>query len=219
PGAMHEGSADIQSDRMSRQIDARSRGSKPMMSTRTGHTRRAPVRAVATALCLLLIAPLNVMQAIAQTTTTPSTTAKPTTTPATTSAQTPAATPADAPKLTADQLDSLVAPIALYPDPLLSQSLVASTYPLELVQAAQWIEKNKTLKGDELTKAVEKQKWDPSVQATAVVPDLLKRLTEEITWTQNLGNAFLEQQDDVMNAVQRLRAKAKKDGKLDSSEQ
>jgi hypothetical protein len=101
----------------------------------------------------------------------------------------------------------------------MSQALVASTYPLELVQAQQWLKKNEKLKGDDLTKAVEKQKWDPSVQATAVIPDLLKRLTEDITWTQNLGNAFLEQQDDVMDAVQRLRKKAKDAGKLDSSEQ
>jgi len=122
-------------------------------------------------------------------------------------------------KLTADQLDSLVAPIALYPDPLLSQALVAATYPLELVQAQQWLEKNKSLKGDALTKAVEKESWDPSVQATVVIPDLLKRLTEDITWTHNLGNAFLEQQDDVMDAVQRLRGKAKAAGKLDTTEQ
>jgi hypothetical protein len=135
---------------------------------------------------------------------------------------TPGAGDKDYVKLTADQLDSLVAPIALYPDPLLSQTLVASTYPLELVQAQQFIEKNdkeKKLKGDELVKAVEKEKWDASVQATAVVPDLLKRLTEDITWTLNVGNAFLEQQSDVMDAVQRLRKKAKDAGKLDSSEQ
>ena len=167
--------------------------------------RRSPIiRGMAAVLCLLLVAsgqPLLFAQ-------TPTPQAK------------PAAAGADAAvKLSNDQLDSLVAPVALYPDPLLSQALVASTYPLELVQAQQWLKKNEKLKGDDLTKAVEKQKWDPSVQATAVVPDLLKRLTEDITWTQNLGNAFLEQQDDVMNAVQRLRAKAKADGKLDSSEQ
>jgi hypothetical protein len=144
-------------------------------------------------------------------------TTPPQTPPATTPA-TGAAKPA-AVKLTADQLDSLVAPIALYPDPLLSQALVASTYPLELVQAQQWLEKNKSLKGDALTKEVEKQKWDPSVQATVVVPDLLKRLTEDITWTDNLGNAFLDQQADVMDAAQRLRKKAKDAGKLESTEQ
>jgi hypothetical protein len=124
-----------------------------------------------------------------------------------------------APPLTADQLDSLVAPIALYPDPLLSQALVASTYPLELIQAQQWLAKNSNLKGDELSAAAEKQDWDPSIQATVVLPDLLKRLTEDITWTTNLGDAFLDQQDDVMDAVQRLRGKAKDAGKLDSTEQ
>jgi hypothetical protein len=124
-----------------------------------------------------------------------------------------------APKLGNDQIDSLVAPIALYPDPLLSQALVASTYPLELIQAQQWLAKNKDLKGEALTAAAEKQNWDPSIQATVAVPDLLKRLTEDITWTTNLGNAFLDQQDDVMDAVQRLRGKAKEAGKLDTTEQ
>jgi hypothetical protein len=171
---------------------------------------RRPIRGIAVALAVVMVVPVNTVAVIAQTPT-PTTTAKP--------AQTPAAADKDAPKLTADQLDSLVAPVALYPDPLLSQSLVASTYPLELIQAQQWLEKNPKLKGDELTKAVEKQDWDPSVQATAVVPDLLKRLTEDITWTHNLGNAFLEQQSDVMAAVQRLRKKAKDAGKLDNSEQ
>jgi hypothetical protein len=178
---------------------------------------RASVRGTAITLAVLLVVPMNTMSVIAQTPTPkPTQTPTPTTTPKPGQAT---ATDKDQPKLTADQLDSLVAPVALYPDPLLSQSLVASTYPLELIQAQQWLEKNPKLKGDELTKAVEKQEWDPSVQATAVVPDLLKRLTEDITWTHNLGNAFLEQQSDVMAAVQRLRKKAKDAGKLDSSEQ
>ena len=171
------------------------------------HRRRPAVSAVAGAMAFLLVVPVHTVVVMAQT---PTPTTKPAAAPG---------TEKDAPKLTADQLDALVAPIALYPDPLLSQSLVASTYPLELVQAAQWLEKNKNLKGDELTKAVEKQPWDASVQATTVVPDLLKRLTEDITWTHNLGNAFLEQQSEVMDAVQRLRKKAKDAGKLDSSEQ
>jgi len=189
--------------------------------------RRAWVRGVAVTLAMLLAVPISTASAIAQTPTTtskPGQTPTPTAKPGQTPTPTPTATPktSDYVKLTADQLDSLVAPIALYPDPLLSQTLVASTYPLELVQAQQFIEKNdkeKKLKGDELVKAVEKEKWDASVQATAVVPDLLKRLTEDITWTLNLGNAFLEQQSDVMDSVQRLRKKAKDAGKLDSSEQ
>jgi hypothetical protein len=124
-----------------------------------------------------------------------------------------------APKLSADQIDSLVAPIALYPDPLLSQTLVASTYPIEIIQAGQWLAKNKDLKGEALTAAAEKQNWDPSVQAMVAIPDVIKRMSEDITWTTNLGNAFLDQQDDVMDAVQRLRVKAKEAGKLESTEQ
>ena len=122
------------------------------------------------------------------------------------------------PKLKSDQLDALVAPIALYPDPLLSQALMASTYPLEIIQAQQWLAKNQTLKGEELEKAVKAQTWDPSVQATAMIPDLLKRLAEDITWTTNLGNAFLAQQQDVMDSVQRLRKKAMDGGKLESND-
>jgi Protein of unknown function (DUF3300) len=118
-----------------------------------------------------------------------------------------------------DQLDSLVAPIALYPDPLLSQVLVASTYPLEIIQLQQWIQRNGGLKGDDLTNAVQKQDWDPSIQAMAVFPDLVKRLADDVKWTTDLGNAFLAQQDDVMNAVQRMRKKAMDAGNLKSSEQ
>jgi hypothetical protein len=125
----------------------------------------------------------------------------------------------DAAPLPADQLDSLVAPIALYPDPLLAQMLAASTYPLELMQLQQWLEKNKTLKDKALVDAVEKQPWDPSVQAMATVPDALKRLTEDIQWATDLGNAFLAQQSDVMEAVQRMRAKAEGKGNLKSNEQ
>jgi hypothetical protein len=124
-----------------------------------------------------------------------------------------------APKLAADQIDSLVAPIALYPDPLLSQTLVAATYPIEIIQAGQWLAKNKDLKGEALTAAAEKQNWDPSVQAMVAIPDVIKRMSEDITWTTDLGNAFLDQQDDVMDAVQRLRVKAREAGKLDSTEQ
>jgi Protein of unknown function (DUF3300) len=124
-----------------------------------------------------------------------------------------------APMIPNDQLDSLVAPIALYPDPLLSQVLVASTYPLEIIQLQQWIQKNSTLKGDDLTNAVQKQDWDPSIQAMAVFPDLVKRLADDIKWTTDLGNAFLAQQSDVMDAVQRMRMKAQAAGNLKSNEQ
>src|SRR5215813_9808813 len=100
--------------------------------------------------------------------------------------------------LSPNQLDDLVAPIALYPDPLLSQVLVAATYPLEVVQAFQWLQKNPGVTGADLTQAVQQQNWDPSIQALIVFPDVIKRLNDDITWTTNLGNAFLAQQADVM---------------------
>lgn len=120
--------------------------------------------------------------------------------------------------LPADQLDSLVAPIALYPDPLLAQTLVACTYPLEIVQLQQFLEQNKGLKDKALTDAVTKQDWDPSIQAMAEFPDVVKLLAENIRWTNDLGNAFLAQQDDVMNAVQRMRTKAVDKGAFKSSD-
>jgi hypothetical protein len=118
-----------------------------------------------------------------------------------------------------DQLDSLVAPIALYPDPMLSQTLVASTYPLEIIQLQQWLGKNKNLKDKALVDAVKKQDWDPSIQAMAALPEVVKQMSENIQWTTDLGNAFLAQQSDVMDAVQRMRKKAKDAGNLKSSEQ
>jgi len=130
------------------------------------------------------------------------------------------ATPApDAPKIPNDQLDSLVAPIALYPDPLLAQTLASSTYPLEIILLEQWLEKNKNLKGKALSDAVAKQKWDPSVQSMAGIPDALKRMAGNIGWTTDLGNAFLAQPQDVMDAVQRMRAKAQSKGALKTSQQ
>src|SRR5262245_58374149 len=134
-------------------------------------------------------------------------------------AQPGAEQPPPAPKKTADELDSLVAPIALYPDPLLAQVLAASTYPLDLVEAQQWLQSNANLKGEDLTKAAAKQDWDPSIQALVAFPDALKRLTENIKWTTDLGSAFLDQQADVMDACQRMRTKAKDSGKLESSKE
>lgn len=124
-----------------------------------------------------------------------------------------------APKIPNDQLDSLVAPIALYPDPLLAQVLAASTYPLEIMQLQQWLTKHKDLKDKALQDAVIKQPWDPTVQSMAALPDVVKRLADDIQWTTDLGNAFLAQQSDVMDAVQRMRGKAKDSGNLKSNEQ
>ena len=122
-------------------------------------------------------------------------------------------------KIPPDQLDSLVAPIALYPDPMLAQVLAASTYPLELIQLQQWLAKNKDLKDKALVDAVSKQPWDPSIQGLAALPEVVKRLAEDIQWTTDLGNAFLAQQSDVMEAVQRMRKKATDAGNLKSTEQ
>jgi hypothetical protein len=124
-----------------------------------------------------------------------------------------------APKIPNDQLDSLVAPIALYPDPLLAQVLAASTYPLEIVQLQQWLTKNKDLKDKPLADAVQKQPWDPSIQSMAALPDVVKRLADDIGWATDLGNAVLAQQSDVMDAVQRMREKAQDKGNLKSTEE
>jgi hypothetical protein len=165
------------------------------------------VRSVTTIVCAVIILPCNfALRAMQQTPPATSTTSQ-------TSSSAPDV------KLSNDQLDSLVAPIALYPDPLLAQTLVACTYPLEIVQLQQWLEKNKNLKDKALTDAVQKQNWDPSVQAMAPFPDLVKLLSTNIKWTDELGNAFLAQQSDVMDAVQRMRTKAVEKGALKSNEQ
>ena len=130
----------------------------------------------------------------------------------------PDTTPA-APKIPDSQLDSLVSPIALYPDPLVSQILVASTYPLELIQLQQWMQRNSSLKGHSLANAVQQQPWDPSIQSMVAFPDVVNRLAGNIQWTTDLGNAFLAQQADVMNAVQRMRQKALDSGNLKTCSQ
>jgi len=124
-----------------------------------------------------------------------------------------------APRLSADQLDDLVAPVALYPDPMLGQLLVASTYPLELAEAEQWLKANSSLQGTQLMNAAKQQNWDPSVQAMVAFPQVLDRLTQDIRWTADLGNAFLAQQADVMTAVQTMRARAEANGRLKSNSQ
>jgi Protein of unknown function (DUF3300) len=122
--------------------------------------------------------------------------------------------PGPAQLLSPDQLDNLVAPIALYPDPLISQILVATTYPLEVVEASQWLQRNPNLRDEALTEAAQAQDWDPSIQALVVFPGVLKYLTEDVAWTTDLGNAFLAQEGDVMDAIQRMRDRAARSGKL-----
>ena len=118
-----------------------------------------------------------------------------------------------------EELDQLVAPIALYPDSLLAQILMASTYPLEVVQAQRWAKANQNLKGDALTAALEKQDWDPSVSSLVNFPQVLDMMNEKLDWTQKLGDAFLAQQKEVMDTVQKLRLKAYGEGNLKTTEQ
>jgi hypothetical protein len=123
------------------------------------------------------------------------------------------------PLLSPQQLDNLVAPVALYPDPLLGQVLAASTYPLEVVEAQQWLQQDRNLQGQQLIDAAKQQNWDPSVQALVAFPDVVNLLANDVQWTTGLGNAFLAQQTDVMNAVQTMRARAQANGRLQSTPQ
>ena len=120
-------------------------------------------------------------------------------------------------KLTAPQLEQLVAPIALYPDALLSQILMASTYPVEVIAAARWSQANPNVTGDALQTAMQQQPWDPSVKALTALPQALQMMSDKLEWTQQLGDAFLAQQSDVLNAVQQLRARADANGQLKST--
>ena len=125
-----------------------------------------------------------------------------------------------APTYTHEQLDQLTAPIALYPDTLLSQVLMASTYPADVAEAAEWSKQNNNkIKGDDAVKAVEGQAWDPSVKSLVAFPQLLEMMRGKPDWVQNLGDAFLASSKDVLDSVQRLRAKAKEAGNLKSNEQ
>lgn len=125
----------------------------------------------------------------------------------------------DPPPFKPEEIEALVAPIALYPDSVLSQVLMASTYPLEIVQAARWSKANPNLKGDEAVKAVDGQSWDVSVKSLVAFPQILEPMDQKIDWTQKLGDAFLADEKGVLDAVQRLRAKANQTGNLQSNEQ
>jgi hypothetical protein len=121
--------------------------------------------------------------------------------------------------LSAQQLDDLVAPIALYPDPLVGEVLAASTYPMEIAEAEQWGQDHQKWKPAKLMDEAKKQNWDPSVQGLVAFPQVLSRLTQDMGWTTAMGNAFLAQQAEVMQAIQRMRAQAEKRGTLRSSPQ
>jgi len=121
--------------------------------------------------------------------------------------------------LSGEQLQQLVAPIALYPDSLLAQVLMASTYPIEIVQAERWAAANSNLTGQALEDALQAQSWDASVKSIVAFPQVLQMMNDELDWTQTLGNAFLAQQKDVLNAVQTLRARAQNAGSLETTSQ
>jgi hypothetical protein len=118
-----------------------------------------------------------------------------------------------------EEIDQMLAPIALYPDSLLAQVLTASTYPLEIVQAARLVQQNKELKGEKLMQAAKDKDWDPSVKAMLQFPDVLAMMNEKLEWTEKLGNAFLSQQKEVMDSVQRLRRKANESGNLKTTKE
>ncbi|MFM0722732.1 DUF3300 domain-containing protein [Paraburkholderia strydomiana] len=118
-----------------------------------------------------------------------------------------------------EELEALVAPIALYPDSLLSQVLMASTYPLEVVHAARWVKEHPDLKGDAAVKAAQDQPWDVSVKSLVAFPQVLVPMNEKLDWTQKLGDAFLVQEKDVLAAVQRLRVRAQQAGNLTTNPQ
>ena len=120
---------------------------------------------------------------------------------------------------TPEQLEQLVAPIALYPDALLMQILMASTYPLEIVEADRWLSKQPELKGDALDQALLEKDWDPSVKSLTTLPSVLTQMSDNLDWTQDLGDAFLAQQNDLMDTVQIMRGKAYEAGNLQTTEQ
>ncbi len=123
------------------------------------------------------------------------------------------------PTFTQQELDQMLAPIALYPDPLLSQILMAATYPLEVVEAARWSNANPALKGDVAVHAVDGMNWDSSVKSLVAFPQVLQTMDQKIDWTERLGDAFLAQQSQVMDTVQKLRQKAQGAGNLSSNSQ
>ncbi|HEU4439492.1 MAG TPA: DUF3300 domain-containing protein, partial [Methylomirabilota bacterium] len=123
----------------------------------------------------------------------------------------------EAKPFTAEQLDQLTAPIALYPDQLVAQVLMAATYPLEVVQAARFVKDNASLKGDAMNEALKQYDWDDAVKSLVTFPQVLSMMDSKLDWTQKLGDAFLAQQKDVLDSIQRLRARAQASGNLKST--
>jgi uncharacterized membrane protein YgcG len=127
--------------------------------------------------------------------------------------------PVQSAQQTPQQMQQLVAPIALYPDALVAQILAAATYPDQIVEADRWLQQHKTLKGEKLGKEVDQQPWDPSVKALVEFPSVLANMDKNLAWTSSLGDAYVNQQQDVMNAVQVMRDRAQKAGNLKSTSQ
>jgi hypothetical protein len=142
--------------------------------------------------------------------------------PAQATQQAPPGSSAQAPPYTQQtpaQLQQLVAPIALYPDSLVAQILAASTFPEQVVEADRWVQANPDLKGDALGKAVDQQPWDPSVKALTAFPSVLGNMDKNLSWTSSLGDAYYNQQQDVMDAVQVMRKRAEDAGNLKTTPQ
>ena len=165
-------------------------------------TKQFFVRPLAWAMIVLLAAPPAVL------------TQQPAAPPAASTQQ-----PAAPPTFKQEELDQILAPIALYPDSLIAQILMASTFPLEVVQAERFAKQNASLKGEALTKALESQSWDPSVKSLVNFPQVLTMMNEKLDWTQKLGDAFLAQQKPVMDTIQSLRAKAQAAGNLKTTKE
>jgi hypothetical protein len=127
--------------------------------------------------------------------------------------------PVQAAPQTPEQLQQLVAPIALYPDALVAQILAAATYPDQVVEADRWLQQQTNFKGEKLGKEVDKQPWDPSVKALTEFPSVLANMDKNLSWTSSLGDAYVNQQQDVMNAVQVMRDRAEQAGNLKSTSQ
>ena len=128
-------------------------------------------------------------------------------------------TPAPAAQPSPQELQQLVAPIALYPDALVAQILAASTYPTQIVEADRWMQSHSSLKGEKLAQEIDKQEWDPSVKALAQFPSVLENMDKSLSWTSSLGDAYANEQQDVTDAVQTMRQQARQAGNLNSNEQ
>src|SRR5262249_6279624 len=188
----------------------------------TGWIPKRPIRSLVIALAILLAVPpfpLPRAQQPPPPQAPPTQTAPPQTQQAAQASAPEGEAPTDAPPFKPEELEQIVAPIALYPDPLVAQTMMASTYPLEVIQAARLMKSKPGLKDTALNEELKKYDWDDSVKSLCSFPQVLELMNEKIDWMQKLGDAFLGQRKDTMDAIQRLRAKAQAQGNLNSNEQ